>query len=1153
MPFTGGDADKVGNRYEALWTVYCLLRILHEEADSIHIEQIEEQWNGIEFSLDLQNQTEYHQVKRQNGSKGHWPIAALANKLVLQNAYRLYQRNHNSNFIFVSTDSVAQLPELIHRSLATTSYDVFLKNGIKPHEHANSFNTLCEYLAETEKNNIYSFLRTFKIETISESRLMELAKAKTASLIDGNVENIIYLLRSFCENNLQVKINASKLWIHLKKHGFSPIQWAKDSNVHLAIEQCNIRYSYADVNYLINKQEIFRLNANEQICTALQGEKKIVAVIGGAGSGKSIVMQQVFNALSNCGTHILGFRIDRLEPQSLPKNIGQALGLPESPIHVLAKIAGNSPSVLFVDQLDAVSLTSGRNPHFFNCIDELFRQITHYPKMKLVVGCREFDIKNDYRFRHFLTEETTENITINHLSDEEVTEQLNIAKISRDTLNKKQLLLLRQPLLLNIFTQVASNFDTFNFSHIGDLFNLQVKQIKLALRERLNGKKIHWSEVMKTLSEYMNKQQTLSAPDRILEEYENDAHIIASFGVLIHENGRYSFFHESFFDYIFANNFIDKGIKICELLLNSEQHLFRRAQVRQILTLQRSENNSQYLINIEELLNHKTIRLHIKASLLSWMGTLENPEPDELRIILEIIQSSSNELLKNCAWQEIAGKSAWFKLLHRENIIYRWLIHDEENWVNRAVWYLRTMQREEADLVADLLLPLHQQNRVSWQQRLVYIVQWSEIGASRKFFDFFLLLLTDGVLDEAKGPIATNADFWSLVYSLPKSHPEWVGEFLVTWINRQLIINPIRPDKIYSLKDGHSAKDIILSSAKKAPIPFFASVFPLVVELAKQTQKIDENPYCIGDSFWGIYLGDSFEYHMHFYILNGIKTAIELIAKNNIEYFLSIFNNWQHSYLETIQQLLIAGLVKSGAEYSDLAIYYLISNNCRLVLGSGHGWLSRQLIEATTPYCSDEQLTQLEDKLLDFYGNPAGIHTWSNKKIINKYFGYDQFTLLTGICESRQSQKTKTRIKEWQRKFLCSSPASPLRKGRTLTQVVRSPISVNAIKHMSDIQWLKAIEQYNSNDYHHHDHLKGGPHQLSRHLQEQTSREPARFAELCLQLPENSNRSYFEAILMGLSTINNQKVEHIEINLLSLCITYILTYQISHAVDGFLD
>ena len=1133
MPFPGGDADKVGNRYEALWTVYCLLQILSEEAESIHIEQVGKAWDAVEFTLQKSAVTQFHQVKRQNGNKGHWPVAALNSNQILSNAYRLQRTHPSSEFVFVSTDKVAQLHELAERALSLKDFALFQQEGLKAQEHKLAFDKVCEYLQINEPSECYGFLKLFKAKVIDETSLKELVRAKAVGLIAGDADSAISLLRSYSENNLQTVITANLLW---KDLGFSPVEWSKDSNVASSFWKNNKRYATTDNAYLINKYEILRNDTNEEICAAVRGDKKFIAVVGDAGSGKSIAMQQSFRCLSDCKDTVFGFRIDRLDPKKLPEEVGQSLALPESPVHVLAHFSGDSPCILFIDQLDAVSLTSGRNPDFFDCIQEIFNQAYQYPNMKLVIGCRKFDLDNDHRFRRFFTKENSTLVTVGTLSESEVKHELKIAKIPVEKLNGKQRLLLQQPLLLGVFIQVASDEDAFDFTHEGDLFRLKVKQAKGDLRERFPERKVLWTQVMEMLSEYMSQHQTLSVPERVVDEHDDDAGIMASSGVLLYENRRYSFFHESFFDYVFANSFLGSGKSACDLLLSSEQHLFRRGQVRQILALQRSENFETYLENVDEILRQERIRLHIKVSLLEWIGTLSSPTSEELRLLNALADDEEHSKLKHIIWNCISGQSAWFILLDQENYISRWLTHENAQWVDHGIWFLRTIQREQADRVADILLPLYLSDKEAWRHRLLFVMQWADLGASRTFFDFFLSLLADGMLDEAKGPIAVNSTFFDLAYSLADERPEWVGELLKTYIERQLVLHPVDPEKLYSLNESSSetVNRLIDKAVERSPKAFVDSMFPLILKLTELTQQLEDSPDCIPDMFWGMYLDKSFSYHMHTYIIKGMQTAVGNLAKSDLVSFQHFFNSWKDSPYLTIQHLIVAGLTQADKHLSNEAIEYLVENYCRLKMGAGHGWLSRQLIEAATLHCSETKLSLLEDKLLSFYGNPVRRKTWLGKTIINSYFGYDQFTLLTGIKKPRQSHAVSMRIKEWQRKFLCELPAAP--RSGTRGGVVHSPIAANGIKYMNDEQWLQAITKYDSDEHDHREFLKGGAFQLAGALQSRTAEDPERFAKLLLILPENTNRTYHENIIMGLCPINNRKVERIDLALFERCV-----------------
>src|SRR5574341_443397 len=77
MPLPGGATDKFGNRYEGRWTVACMVEVMDDRADAIRIEPPGPQGEGVEFWLRRKDTIEYHQVKRQHGAKGYWPLAEL--------------------------------------------------------------------------------------------------------------------------------------------------------------------------------------------------------------------------------------------------------------------------------------------------------------------------------------------------------------------------------------------------------------------------------------------------------------------------------------------------------------------------------------------------------------------------------------------------------------------------------------------------------------------------------------------------------------------------------------------------------------------------------------------------------------------------------------------------------------------------------------------------------------------------------------------------------------------------------------------------------------------------------------------------------------------------------------------------------------------
>jgi mRNA-degrading endonuclease toxin of MazEF toxin-antitoxin module len=238
-----------------------------------------------------------------------------------------------------------------------------------------------------------------------------------------------------------------------------------------------------------------------------------ILVTGEAGVGKSVVMFQVVSKLLEQGIPVLSFRVDNLNPVAHPDDIGRQLQkLPGSPAIVLASIAQKRECVLVIDQLDAVSLTSGRHPDFFERIHEIIKQASAHKNIHLLIACRKFDLDNDHRLKK-LTDENgiAESININRLSHEKVKEVVTDLDLDATQLTQKQLDLLSIPLHLWLLSQIAenSNNSILYFQTAKDLYDRFWDYKPRELRKRLD-RPIQWTKVIDILCDCMSSQQILS-------------------------------------------------------------------------------------------------------------------------------------------------------------------------------------------------------------------------------------------------------------------------------------------------------------------------------------------------------------------------------------------------------------------------------------------------------------------------------------------------------------------------------------------------------------------------------------------------------------------------------------------------------------------
>ena len=121
---------------------------------------------------------------------------------------------------------------------------------------------------------------------------------------------------------------------------------------------------------------------------------------------------------------VLAFRLDGKGTVSSTKELGERLDIEESPALVLAAAAEamSGEAVLIIDQIDAVSITSGRSADFFETVESLLTEVKGLRsrvKFHVLVVCREFDWANDHRLRHLLAKDDAK-ITVTDFSPDEV-------------------------------------------------------------------------------------------------------------------------------------------------------------------------------------------------------------------------------------------------------------------------------------------------------------------------------------------------------------------------------------------------------------------------------------------------------------------------------------------------------------------------------------------------------------------------------------------------------------------------------------------------------------------------------------------------------------------------------------------------------------
>ena len=208
---------------------------------------------------------------------------------------------------------------------------------------------------------------------------------------------------------------------------------------------------------LINRAEINR-EESAAAYTSLLDHGKSVMLEGTAGGGKSCVVAQVVKQLDSHDIPTLVIRLDRLtEADHSAQAVGARRELPDSPTITLGELAGGQPSVLCIDQLDALSIVSARQQSAWNALNELLDEARNYPNMRILFACRTFDLEQDAQLRALAADEDRiTRIRVGELSEDIIQSAIESSGIAVSPLDHKQIRLLSVPLNLYLFLEACS-------------------------------------------------------------------------------------------------------------------------------------------------------------------------------------------------------------------------------------------------------------------------------------------------------------------------------------------------------------------------------------------------------------------------------------------------------------------------------------------------------------------------------------------------------------------------------------------------------------------------------------------------------------------------------------------------------------------------
>jgi len=508
MPAQGGAAGKAGDQYEVLWTVDAALRVIDGRAEEVTYESLEpEQSRGVEFKLQtVTKDVEFWTIKRQTTTASGWTPASLTKRVngrsILGDLVAHVERDDRNIAVFASSLAAARLEEI--RRAATTADTLGKRLDLAADLKADYAKYLLPLFGGNEERALRFFgrlqIRTADETTLRtqiESSLTRLFYTENGGLLDAGA--VRRLLAEYMVDHMHQPLDQRSLLDHLAAHGCRRRDWTVDTTIREKVDELCDAYSHPLRQGLIGGTLQTLPGTDKLLDSDNLPAASRTLLSGGAGGGKSSELGHIVERLRVADIPVLPVRMDLIEEGVLtPQRLGEVHSLPGSPVAMLAGLADGGDGVLVIDQLDAVSLASGRRATVWSLFECLMSEVNGYPNLRVVVACRAFDLEHDHRMRSLKAESSPFKVVTLGTFDEKTVDEI----LGERRVHARLKPLLTIPLHLAMFLSLDSS-ESQGLETRDQLFDAFWREKERRCSERL-GRKCEFTAVVDWLARWLS-------------------------------------------------------------------------------------------------------------------------------------------------------------------------------------------------------------------------------------------------------------------------------------------------------------------------------------------------------------------------------------------------------------------------------------------------------------------------------------------------------------------------------------------------------------------------------------------------------------------------------------------------------------------------
>lgn len=897
-------------------------------------------------------------------------------------------------------------------------------------------------------------------------------------------------------------------------------------------------------NYIENKTNthIQRTETNavyNWIKTELPTDKKNILILKGEkGVGKSAILKDLYEKLDKENYTVLGIKADKFYCKSISELESKLFDNQITFERVIKNLKGKEDKlVVLIDQIDAMSLSLSSSREFIETFIRLISSLQDNKNIRMVLSSRSYDLKYDAELSVY-NSDIYKAITVNLLSIEDVKKTLSEFKINCSS--DKVLELLKTPNHLDIYCRIfekGTKRDIDTISTLKELYD-QLWKTYISPKRDLNLKNLIY-----TLSQRMYNEQRISVGNIYEDDYYLEVQYLSSHNLLVEYNKEIQFFHQTFYEYCFAKQFVENKENLENYISENEQSLYVRSVIKMVLEYLREYDINTYHTTVKNIIAFKEYRFHIKSLIISELGLIKNPNITEKEIV-------ANLILKNEDYEEVFVSSifseAWVQFFISEDIPKEYFFiqninQDEESYnllkekkLNFNWQLFRNNMNECPFLILEYLDKLDFENKDYFIGRLlIQIDNWT---------DFNLLYYFEKYIPFKKDSNGKRDNFWfyKILKKIFLTNKEYGYEKLI-----QPILD-VYEDYEFDYEFEHSLNTTIEDFYKDSPKDTFEFLFKLYQQILEKT----EIPYFSYENISSSLcrssrLSDSQRSPIRHGEKNIKHYLYEFIESCDANYIIRFYDKYKNTDYVPILKLLVKGLNINPREYKDRVIELIeILSKKNVFAGSDDNFqlYLRKLISNVYEYLDENQAKFIETIILNIK-TKYDYNIWTDNKGIKKVnlrsFGLKKYLFIKSL-PIEEIKKDKILFKTYQelsRKFGDLNHNKALHVSETKWGTVGAPIKKSAYDKMNLVSWKKSMIKYDEN-YTSTEWLKGDIYQHSIAFRDKVKENPDQFYNFIDELFEDKriSRKYIIFGIGGLidGNYNPDKVKFLYKKFISL-------------------